>query len=150
MAIARIKLTQGKYALVDASDYERLNQWKWQYQHGYAARDKDRKKIFMHRVINQTPVGKETDHINGDKLDNRKSNLRTVTHSQNNIHKGIRPDNTSGIAGVYWEKQRNKWRVRLSLNKKRIDLGFYPTLSEASLARKQGERKYFGEYAYVN
>jgi len=101
-----ILLTQHKYSLVDDKDFDYLNQWKWHYKRGYAIRyDTKRKKwIFMHRIILTPPDGFETDHINNNPLDNRRSNLRMVTHQQNIMNQKVSKNNTSGYKGVYWDR----------------------------------------------
>lgn len=90
----RIPLTQGKFAVVDDDDYQRLTDMgSWCYDgHGYAVKNKyfltgKRGHLQMHRVVNNTPAGKLTDHINGDRLDNRKANLRTVDGTGNALNK---------------------------------------------------------------
>src|SRR3990167_164487 len=108
----KIKLTQNKYALVDDEDFKELNQSKWLCDSsGYAGRDvggrKNKKRILMHRLLNNTPKGFHTDHINRDKLDNRKENLRTTTCSQNILNSKLSKKNTSGHKGVEWYK--NRW-----------------------------------------
>ena len=85
----RIPLTQGKFALVDEEDYEWLNQWKWHYNNGYATRNqwdpitKKQIKILMHRLIMKSSEDMQVDHANHNTLDNRKSNLRIVSYSNN-------------------------------------------------------------------
>mgnify|MGYP001587102236 CR=1 FL=1 len=139
-----IKLTQGKYAIVDDEDFEWLNQWKWCVNHDYAVRTVEKgKMIWMHKIINKTPTGYLTDHINRNKLDNRKENLRTVTSSQNKINVGLRKDNTSGYAGISWHKKIKKFYVRIKINQKNIDLGYYYDFKYALLARKWGEGYYW-------
>ena len=75
----QIPLTQGKYALVDDSDFEWLNQWKWNYNNGYARRikeiNKTREIIYMHRFILKINKEKVCDHINGNGLDNRRNGM---------------------------------------------------------------------------
>jgi len=132
------------YTLVDDNDFEWLNQWKWNYHHGYVERNKNNKTISMHRLINNTPNGFETDHINRNKLDNRRINLRTVTLSQNRRNIGIKKNNTSSVKGAVWLKKNKKWLVRITTNKKVINLGLYSTLQGAWLARRWGERAYWG------
>lgn len=110
----KIKLTQGKHAIVDDEDFERLSQYKWYYHHeGYAVRNSKenmrRRLISMHRIINNTPDGKVTDHINGDKLDNRKSNLRSCTHAENARNSKLRSDSSSGMKGVYKIIKKSKY-----------------------------------------
>jgi hypothetical protein len=153
-----IQLTQGKQALVDDEDYEYLNQWKWFYNNGYAWRklrissqkgDAGRIVLSMHRVINKTPDGFYTDHINGNKLDNRKSNLRNVTRSQNLANSKLRKDNSSGCKGVYVRKRYKSiyYEVEITINNKSIFVGYFTNKVKAIKARKEAEIKYFGEFA---
>lgn len=150
----KIPLTQGKYALVDDEDFEYLNQWKWCYaKTGYAVRSQSRKEysinskrksIFIHRVVNKTPDGWPTDHINHNRLDNRKGNLRTVTTSQNVINKsGLQTNNNSGHTGVSFVKSKKRWLAQLTVRKRRIHVGSFKLLDEAIKARKVAENKYF-------
>jgi hypothetical protein len=85
--MAIIPLTKGFSVIVDDEDFEWLNQWKWQYVGKYAARfvqtKKVRKIILMHRLLVDPPEGLEVDHINRNKLDNRRANLRAVNRSEN-------------------------------------------------------------------
>ncbi len=91
--VHKIQLSQGKYALVDINQANKLNALgKWTYHaQGYAYRwdrsTKPHKCLLMHRIIMDTPKGMDTDHINRNKLDNRKSNLRIVTRSANNLNR---------------------------------------------------------------
>lgn len=124
-----IKLTQGKYALVDDKDFEWLNQWKWHYHNlGYA---RNWKVGYMHKIINCTPVGFETDHINQNKLDNRRENLRTVTKSVNQTNKPIPRNNVSGIPGVRWDKHRELWKVSFRYNKRPYNVGNFKDKNRA-------------------
>lgn len=139
----KIKLTKGKYALVDDFNFEWLNQWKWQLStSGYAIRKEGKKIIRMHRLVNFTPSWLFTDHINQNKLDNRRGNLRIVTKSQNGFNRGKPKSNSSGIKGVYWDKFTNKWRAEIKIFYKKISLGRFTNLEDAVLARKKGESKY--------
>src|SRR3990167_3498600 len=132
----KIKLKQGNYTIVDNEDFEYLNQWKWYFYNGYAIR-RYKKTIRMHRLLNNTPLGFFTDHINRNKLDNRKSNLRTVTKSQNGFNTNLSRNNKSGYKGIYWEKFTNKWRAEIKINYKKIGLGRFLNLKDAILARKE-------------
>jgi len=127
----------GKFAIVDEEDYEWLMQWKWKLNiNGYAARTTRSKSkfacVYMHRLINQTPEGFDTDHINRNRLDNRRSNLKTATKKENCRNKGIAKTNTSGYIGVTWDK--NKWVAQSSIDKKRVYIGRFDTPEEASNA----------------
>lgn len=136
-----IKLTQGKYVLVDDSDFEWLSQWKWYFCNGYAMRNKlDRTGLIrMHRLINNTPKGLFTDHINRNKLDNQRHNLRTVNKSLNEHNTEVRKNSKSGVKGIFWEKRRKKWRSEIMINHKSIFVGYFNNLSKAILARRQYE-----------
>jgi hypothetical protein len=128
-----IPLTQGKIALVDDEDFPELSKYRW-YAHKddntwYAERhspkiDGESHKIKMHRVIAGTPKGVDTDHINGDGLDNRRENLRIVTHriNQQNRHES----KTSKYPGVSWDRRKRKWRADIRIGGKRRHLGLYP------------------------
>mgnify|MGYP001180977569 CR=1 FL=1 len=147
----KIALTRGLYALVDDDDFEELNKWKWHARKGrytwYASRkimqkNSDgkwvhKKLIHMHRVVNKTPNSLFTDHINGNGLDNRKSNLRSATNSQNLLNSRVRVDNSSGVRGISWHKTRKKWRVYISDGGRHRHIGLFSTLDEAIEARKQ-------------
>ncbi|SRR5258705_5905378 len=145
----KIQLTQGKFALVDDTDFEWLNQWKWYLSHGYAVRhlprmiQKNRKVTYMHRIINNTSEGMETDHINQNKLDNRRENLRTVTKYQNSLNRSLNKNSTSGIKGVSWHKTNKKWMVYVYQKGRQIRLGFFSNINKAILARLKGEQKYY-------
>lgn len=144
----KIKLTKGKYALVDDGDFNWLNQWKWWLNTtGYAytsmiLENEGRKKVFMHRFINKTPSGLQTDHINRNRLDNRRNNLRTVTPSQNNYNLSIRSDNKSGYKGVVWRKTFNRWVSYINVKGIQVYLGCFKNKSEAIQSRKKGELLY--------
>ena len=135
----QIKLTQGRYATVDDKDYEWVNQFKWQFDsHGYASRrdwtnwKTGGTKIYMHRLVMKNSEEKEVDHINGDGLDCRKSNLRFVTHSQNMLNRTMKnSNNTSGVRGIHFDKARNKWRASIKINYKSFMIGRYPTIYQA-------------------
>lgn len=90
------------------------------------------------------------DHKNHNLLDNRKSNLRIVTNSQNQMNKAIVQNNTSGATGVVWLKDTQQWRAEIRINMKTIYLGFFTNKDDAIAARKLAEEKYFGEYSYAN
>lgn len=131
----RIKLTQGKYALVDDADYEWLSQYNWHYHDlGYA---RNAQVGYMHRFINATQEGYQTDHINQNKLDNRRVNLRTVTAFVNQVNKSKSRNNTSGITGVRWDKSRNRWRVSFRWLGKVYYGGDYISLSAAEKSLKR-------------
>jgi hypothetical protein len=148
-----IKLTKGKFALVDDEDYEYLSQWKWYCSHGYAVRDGwiegKRKHICMHRLIANTPEDMETDHINRNRLDNRHCNLRNCTSHQNSMNRKIYCNNKSGYKGVYWSKAMHEWVAQICFNRKNIYLGSFDDIDEAIDIYDMKARELFGEFAEV-
>ena len=99
----------------------------------------------MHKIITGTDEYITIDHINREKLDNRKENFRYATKSENRINSKIRTDNTSGIQGVRFEQ--GKWRARISVNGKYVHLGMFDNFQEAVKTRLEAEKKYYGEFA---
>jgi hypothetical protein len=153
--MAEIPLSKGKVAIVDDDMYDYLSQWKWFYhKNGYALRsyrkDGNYKKERMHRAVINAPAGYDVDHINGNKLDNRKSNLRTATRSQNNYNKSAQSNSTSGFKGVSWSKQKNKWRARIHVDKKEINLGFFEYKVDAVFAYNEAAMKHHQKFANLN
>ena len=117
-----IPLTKGFFAIVDDEDFDKLNIFKWYYiSNRYAARWNGKENICMHREIMNTPDKMETDHINGNGLDNRKENLRICTTSEN--AKNRKGHGTSKYLGVSWSKKRKKWIAQININGKVKFLG---------------------------
>ena len=132
-------------AIIDLDDIERVKDYKWYMDgRGYAFCGTTRK--LLHRLIINAPKNKMVDHINHNRLDNRKSNLRICTSSQNNMNRSKTSRNTSGHVGVCYKPKINKWQAYITVNRKPIHLGYYKNIEEAIEARKQAEIKYFGEY----
>src|SRR3990167_6055992 len=90
------------FTLVSDEDFEFLNQWKWRISStGYVISGlSGTGNVFMHRIVNDTPIGFDTDHINRDKLDNRRENLRIATKMLNGRNRGENKNNTSGYRGI--------------------------------------------------
>lgn len=137
-------------ALIDKENFGSIKQYHWSYdKDGYAVTCKNGKRILMHRLIMDIKSRKkDVDHINHDRLDNRKSNLRICSRSQNNMNHRVRRDSSTGVKGVTWNKFKQKWEVRIYVNKKKIYLGCHDDFNYAISLRKNAEKKYFGEYAY--
>ncbi len=109
--------------------------------------NKNGKDFLLHRFIMNPPSNKLIDHINGNKLDNRKCNLRIVNKSQNAMNSKKPKNNTSGVKGVYWDKLSKKWEASIQVNMKKKSLGYFKNKDESIKARKESESELFGEYA---
>ena len=108
------------------------------------------KSIRAHRLLWLMHYGfmpEFLDHINGIRNDNRLENLRVATRTQNQMNLKKRSDNSSGCSGVFWNKQRNKWAVRIQIHKKIKHIGLFSSIDHAIVARKIAEQKLFGEFA---
>lgn len=148
----QISLTQNKIAIVDNEDYEWLNNWKWHYRpDGYAGTyihtTKGSRVLLMHRLIMDAPKGRGIDHINHDKLDNRRVNLRFCNQSQNMANRVESVNSLSGYKGVIWDNHANKWRVTIGYNYNRIYLGLYEDVELAKTIYRSVARRLFGEFA---
>lgn len=135
-----IKLTQGLSTMVDDEDYEELNKHKWcAHKDGntfYAVKtirfNNVEKTIKMHRIIINTPHNMKTDHIDGNGLNNCKSNLRIVTNRQNGQNR--HENKTSKYVGVYWHKRDKVWVSSIQINKKAYYLGYFTNEEDAHKA----------------
>lgn len=152
----KIPLTQGRVALVDNADYDFLVQWKWCYDTGYAQRmGADGRKIRMHRIVLNAPVGQQVDHINGVKLDNRRCNLRLCNAANNarNRSAWLTTTTASQYKGVTRRADKNytcPWVARISIDYERIYLGSFATELEAAQAYDRAAREHHGEFARLN
>lgn len=158
----QIPLNQGLFALVDDCDFEELMKHKWTafkqpngrfYAHRRLSTPKGEKqaKIIMHRqILGDTCAGLDVDHKNGNGLDNRRENIRACTRSQNNMNRRVRSHSGTGVKGVYFNKQRNKYEAYITLDRKRMNLGRFDTIQDATTAYNNAAIKNFGEFARLN
>ncbi len=154
-SVREISLTQGRVALVDADDYEWLNQWKWTIHVGrkypYAARNSHSKIIKMHRLIlGITDPLIWKDHVNRCGIDNRRVNLRIAEYTLNARNASMRVDNKSGLRGVCWNKRSQKWVAQIFVNKKVISCGYYSDIKEAAMAYDKAALRFRGNEAELN
>lgn len=141
---------RGYTAAVDDDDYERVNVFRWAYSNGYAQRRSGGKCILMHRMITNAGESIEVDHINGNRLDNRKANLRLCSRSQNMMNVGKRANSKSGYKGVSWSTQRRKWAAMIWKDGKPINLGRFDCKHKAALAFNVAAMALHGEFAFLN
>jgi hypothetical protein len=143
-----------EYALVDEDDYEKVNKYKWYLNTGgYAEGKVDKKLIRLHHYILKKPdKGKVIDHINQDRLNDTKNNVREVSRSENNhnVTKNTNIDLTSKYKGVSWSKNENKWVSTCSIEKKKINLGYFESEEEAAKAYDTYTFKEYKEKANNN
>lgn len=138
-----IKTRKGETITVDAYYFEHINKV------GYAVNDSKPRKA-MHRFIIEAPKGMVVDHINGNKLDNRKSNLRICTQSGNTANGPIRSSNSSGFKGVSWDKRSSKWSVDITKDYKHIYGGKFDNLADAAKRYNELAIKFHGQFAKLN
>ena len=155
-----ILLTRGRSAVVDADDYAVLAVFTWFFEKGYAVRtvwrrlgspvngkrQRHSRKVFMHRIIAGTPNGLQTDHINGDKLNDRRVNLRWATAAENQWNAGRRKDNSTGFKGVVVHKRDSNFQAIIRVNGRRIHIGYFPDPESASIAYQQAASQIHGEF----
>jgi hypothetical protein len=155
-----IPLSRGLKALVDDEDYEELSKYDWcamkPGSYCYAARgvykaDEKHIIVWMHRQILNTPDDMQTDHINGDTLDNRRCNIRVCTKNQNNFNrsKALKPA-SSKYKGVYWSNIRKRWCSRIQKDGKTYWNGSFRDEKDAALAYNDKATELFGEFARLN
>jgi hypothetical protein len=132
-------------ALIDLDDVEKIKNYKWGIGNGGYTINANN-SILLHRfILNIKPkYGYVVDHINRNRLDCRKNNLRITTFKENSINRGTQSNNTSGVTGVSFEKRRNKWESHIKSNGKKKFLGYYDCIEDAIKARKEAEILYFG------
>lgn len=121
--------------------------------YGYLSVRVDGRPYLVHRIIfaiannlDMADVPSEVDHEDTDRSNNRADNLRPATHAENAQNTGLRANNTSGVKGVTWSKQHNKWHVRIYVNKKCFQLGYFHSLDDATTARESAQHLH-GEFA---
>ena len=144
-------VASGVKVLVDEDDYLSLIRWRWYidkrgyvYRHDYIDGN-DRPKR-MHREILAAEKGLDVDHINGSRVDNRKSNLRICTRMQNIWNSKVKSTNTSGFKGVDFVPSRGKFRARIRAGGKRINIGYFATAELAFEAYKKAAKQMHGDF----
>lgn len=149
-----VPLNKGAVVLVDTADYEAVMKFPWRlHDFGYATNDGHPRR--MHRLVMERKLGRElgkyeqVDHINHDRLDNRRSNLRIASNQQNGFNKRPIPG-TSAFKGVCWVTQKQRWCASITIRNQRVHCGFFTDEVEAAYRYDQFALELFGEYAYLN
>ena len=137
--------------LLDAEDAELFDKKKWYVSNsGYLIRSCKGHTKHFHREVMNTPDDKQTDHIDGNKLNNSKANLRICSYSENMRNKQVGRRTTSGYIGVAIDREKGNWRARVVVHGKTIDLGRYESSVEAALIRDRAALEYHGRFATLN
>ncbi len=140
-------LNDGSEVMFDKEDYDLIKDWTWYKDgHGYVvshkANNNIRVSVKMHMLVMGSDGSMNIDHIFGNKLDNRKSQLRFATKAENARNQKLRKNNTSGYKGVYWDKNRSKWIAAIQ----GTYIGAYNSLDDANAAYTTKARQLFGEF----
>ncbi|MDR3541439.1 MAG: HNH endonuclease [Desulfosporosinus sp.] len=137
--------------LIDVEDYEKVKLYTW-YKNidGYAVTRRDGKTTRLHRLLMEVPDYLQVDHINRNKCDNRRSNLRFATNKENARNVGLQKNSSTGVKGVNYDARINKFRARIRVDGRLIHLGHFSNLIDASGAYDRAALHYFGEFAFLN
>jgi len=150
-----IQLTQGYTAIVDDEDAH-VTAYTWylvkprKRSTVYAQTRIDGKTVSLQKLLLNAPTGCHVDHIDGNGLNNRRSNLRVVTRSQNQCNRGKQRNNTSGFKGVCFYKPYKKFMAYIKVNRKQRTLGYFETAAEAARAYDDAAKTLHGECAHLN
>lgn len=153
-SVAYIKLYDSKgkerkeFCIIDADDVPKINKHKWHYNFGYCSSDSASRRIQEVILGVKTNHRMVIDHINGNGLDNRKSNLRYCEQKFNILNRKIGGNNKSGHKGVWYNKNRDRWEAYIKVNETRFHFGYFKLKEDAVRARIEGEIKYHKDFRY--
>jgi len=146
------------HAIVDQEDLGLLNKYSWHlHSCGYAAwrgiKNGEKQSIYMHRLLTNAPKGLEVDHINMNRLDNRKVNLRVCNKGQNRLNENAKKGSKSKYKGVYYNNtpgRRKRWVAQIGMNRSLKNLGYFYTEEEAAKAYDKAAKDLHGEFGRLN
>ncbi|MEJ5312201.1 MAG: HNH endonuclease [Anaerolineae bacterium] len=153
--VAHLPVGQGRVTLVDDEDYQRFKDYPWFVAHngyvvGYVPYRGRFTLSYLHRLVLDAPPDWRVDHCNGDRLDNRRANLRLATAAQNAHHRQPVAASQTGLKGVGWHKARGKYHARIQYQGLRCHLGYFLEAETAALAYDEAARRLFGAFAVLN
>lgn len=146
--IVRIPLGQGLFAILDEPDAGRAAALDWGPLRGRKTVYARSGNVLLHRFVMQPEQGMVVDHIDGDGLNNARSNLRVCTPMQNHANARKHTNSSSYFKGVY--RHRRRWRAQIIVDKERVALGSFETQTRAAMAYDKAARFYFGQFAMTN
>ena len=153
----RIYFLDGSFFVIDADDFQAVSQYTWfAGKRGYPVAHTSRssreghRTFSLHRYLLSPGADRDVDHISGDKMDNRRSNLRIFTHQQNMFNQKMRSSNTSGYYGVSRMNRTGKYEAYIHIDGKKKYLGTYPTAETAASVRDRAAAELFGAFARLN
>jgi len=147
----RINFQGGEVGLVDWCDLEKVQGRRFHLtNHGYIGTYINRERVYLHRIIMDNPPGFEIDHISGDKLDNRRSNLRLANKAQNRTNTPKRNGTASRFKGVAWNRRLGRWHAQLTSQGVHYSGGYFHSETLAALAYDAMARRLHGKYAGLN
>lgn len=147
----QVRLTNTSEPMIcDKADWERLKNHCWfKAKNGYVATNitcnGEDAVIYFHHIVLDGKKGEVRDHINRNRLDNRRSNLRIVDATTSVLNRGLSKNNTSGVKGVYFYKRDGKWKAQIMKERKCYPLGTFNNKEDAIKARKEAEIKFYGK-----
>ncbi len=152
-----IFFSDGSSFLIDIEDFDKVSKYTWFFgKRGYPIMHTSRKSadvhktVPLHKYLLEVPTDCDVDHISGDKLDNRRGNLRVCTHQENMFNQKLRCNNSTGFYGVSYHKSANKFEAYIHVSGKKYYLGLYENIKDAADVRDAAAIQYFGEYANLN
>lgn len=148
-------LGDGRFALIDAADAPRVLVHRWyRASAGYAEGKINGRRVLMHRFVLEAPAGRQIDHVNGYRLDNRRANLRFSTQGENTQNQCAQARGRSRFKGVVWSgdwhRGQRPWVARIKADGRRLLVGYFLTEEEAARAYDDAAREHFGSFACVN
>lgn len=149
-----ISLTQGKTALVDDADFDLVNKHRWaarKSRHLFYAQSKiGGKTVSLHAFLLTPPLNVDVDHIDGNGLNNQRSNLRICSHMENMANQKRHSDSKSPFKGIWRASNCDRWAAQLVFNGKKVYLGVYKNAADAALAYDKKAKELFGPFARLN
>lgn len=145
-----ITYNTGEKFFVDLEDFDLIKDYCWHtHEDDTGYKSLIAKEPYTHKRIKMSHIlgCKDYDHINRNALDNRRCNLRPATKCENMRNRSLFSNNKSGVTGVYWSKDKEKWIAQVNINKKNKYLGSFINKEDAIKVRLQSEADYYGEFA---